>query len=254
MRICNNELRIADIQQYLDSTIRPVRHTMFETESQHHRVREKFVDGALRNKRKTPHTMNLADRITQHFREGIETKQRSLEELIDPIHEAGDMLVQCLLNEGKILSCGNGGSAGDAQHFSAELLNRFEQERPGLPAIAITTDSSTLTAIANDYDYNEIFSKQVTALGQAGDVLLAISTSGNSANVMEAITAAHYREMRVVALTGRDGGSMATALQAGDVEIRVPSGRTARIQEIHLLLIHCLCDFIDTRLFGGEHV
>ena len=162
--------------------------------------------------------------------------------------------MRCLLNNGKILSCGNGGSAGDSQHFSAELLNRFEKERPGLPAVALTTDSSTLTAIANDYDYKEIFSKQVTALGQAGDVLLAISTSGNSGNVMEAIKAGQEREMSIVALTGKDGGSMASLMTDRDIEIRVPSDRTARIQEVHLVIIHCLCDFIDTQLFGGDDV
>ena len=165
---------------------------------------------------------------------------------------AGEVMVGSLLNDGKILSCGNGGSAGDAQHFSAELLNRFEKERPGLPAIAITTDSSTLTAIANDYSYNEIFSKQVSALGQSNDVLLAISTSGNSANVMEAMKAAHERDMKIVALTGRDGGAMADLLSAEDIEIRVPADRTARIQEVHLVVIHCLCDYIDTKLFGGD--
>ena len=161
-------------------------------------------------------------------------------------------MVKALLNDKKILCCGNGGSAGDAQHFSAELLNRFEQERPPLPAIAITTDSSTLTAIANDYDFNEVFSKQVMALGQAGDVLLAISTSGNSRNIMEAMKAAHERNMVIVVLSGKDGGTMAPLLKDSDVEIRVPSDRTARIQEVHLVVIHCLCDFIDTTLFGGE--
>ena len=164
---------------------------------------------------------------------------------------AGSAMVNSLLDGHKILSCGNGGSAGDAQHFSAELLNRFEQERPGLPAIAITTDTSTLTAIANDYDYNEVYSKQIYALGQKGDVLLAISTSGNSPNVLEAISAAHEREMIVVALSGKDGGQIANSLHEGDIEIRVPSDRTARIQEVHLVVIHCLCDFIDTQLFGG---
>jgi D-sedoheptulose 7-phosphate isomerase len=161
-------------------------------------------------------------------------------------------MLECLLAGGKILSCGNGGSAGDAQHFSAELLNRFEKERPGLPAIAISTDTSTLTAIANDYDFNEIFSKQVSALGNSGDVLLAISTSGNSKNVLAAIEAAHERGMKVVAMTGRDGGTIAAALGVDDTEIRVPSERTARIQEVHLVVIHCLCDLIDTHLFGGE--
>ena len=196
--------------------------------------------------------MELADRIGQHFQDSIAVKQQSLEVLIEPIHRAGEAMVNSLLNNGKILSCGNGGSAGDAQHFSAELLNRFEKERPGLPAIALTTDSSTLTAIANDYSYEEIFSKQVSALGQAGDVLLAISTSGNSANVAAAMKAAQEREMLTVVLSGNDGGTMASLLGEQDIEIRVPSKRTARIQEVHLVIIHCLCDFIDTQLFGGD--
>ncbi|HAR90679.1 MAG TPA: phosphoheptose isomerase [Gammaproteobacteria bacterium] len=196
--------------------------------------------------------MDLQDRILGHFLESIETKQKAAGDLVAVIQMAGEVMVGSLLNDGKILSCGNGGSAGDAQHFSAELLNRFEKERPGLPAIAITTDSSTLTAIANDYSYNEIFSKQVSALGQSNDVLLAISTSGNSANVMEAMKAAHERDMKIVALTGRDGGAMADLLSAEDIEIRVPADRTARIQEVHLVVIHCLCDYIDTKLFGGD--
>jgi D-sedoheptulose 7-phosphate isomerase len=196
--------------------------------------------------------MDLQDRILGHFLESIETKQKAAGDLVAVIQMAGEAMVGSLLNDGKILSCGNGGSAGDAQHFSAELLNRFEKERPGLPAIAITTDSSTLTAIANDYSYNEIFSKQISALGQSNDVLLAISTSGNSANVMEAMKAAHERDMKIVALTGRDGGAMADLLSAEDIEIRVPADRTARIQEVHLVVIHCLCDYIDTKLFGGD--
>tara|TARA_B100000795_G_C22717900_1_gene406231 strand:+ start:386 stop:979 length:594 start_codon:yes stop_codon:yes gene_type:complete len=196
--------------------------------------------------------MELADRIGQHFQDSIAVKQQSLEALIEPIHRAGESMVNSLLNNGKILSCGNGGSAGDAQHFSAELLNRFEKERPGLPAIALTTDSSTITAIANDYSYEEIFSKQVSALGQPGDVLLAISTSGNSANVAAAMKAAQEREMLTVMLSGNDGGMMAGLLGDQDIEIRVPSRRTARIQEVHLVVIHCLCDFIDTQLFGGD--
>ena len=196
--------------------------------------------------------MGLADRISQHFQDSIAVKQHSLEVLIEPIHRAGEAMVNSLLNNGKILSCGNGGSAGDAQHFSAELLNRFEKERPGLPAIALTTDSSTLTAIANDYSYEEIFSKQVSALGQAGDVLLAISTSGNSANVAAAMKAAQERKMLTVVLSGNDGGLMTGLLGNQDIEIRVPSNRTARIQEVHLVVIHCLCDFIDTQLFGGD--
>jgi len=196
--------------------------------------------------------MELADRIGQHFQDSIAVKQQSLEVLIEPIHRAGEAMVNSLLNNGKILSCGNGGSAGDAQHFSAELLNRFEKERPGLPAMALTTDSSTLTAIANDYSYEEIFSKQVSALGQASDVLLAISTSGNSANVAAAMKAAQERKMLAVVLSGNDGGLMTGLLGNQDIEIRVPSNRTARIQEVHLVVIHCLCDFIDTQLFGGD--
>ena len=196
--------------------------------------------------------MDLADQVLGHFVESIETKQQAAAELVEPIQLAGECMVRCLLQDGKILSCGNGGSAGDAQHFSAELLNRFERERPGLPALAITTDSSTMTAIANDYAYQEIFSKQVSALGQSGDVLLAISTSGNSANVLNAITAAHDRNMTVVALTGRDGGKIAAQLTDKDIEIRVPAERTARIQEVHLVVIHCLCDLIDNELFGGD--
>lgn len=161
-------------------------------------------------------------------------------------------MAQVLLAGGKILSCGNGGSAGDAQHFSSEMLNRFERERPGLPAVALSTDTSTITSIANDYEYAEIFAKQVRALGQQGDLLLAISTSGNSENVLRAIVTAHEKGMAVVALTGRDGGKLAAMLGEKDRELRVPAESTARIQEVHLLIIHCLCDFIDTRLFGGH--
>jgi D-sedoheptulose 7-phosphate isomerase len=150
------------------------------------------------------------------------------------------------------MSCGNGGSAADAQHFAAEMLNRFEMERPGLAAIALTTDSSTLTSIANDYDYNQVFSKQVRALGQTNDVLLAISTSGNSRNVMEAVAAAHERNLAVVALTGKGGGRIAPMLGEGDIHICVPATNTARIQEVHLLTLHCLCDAIDCLLLGVE--
>ncbi len=194
--------------------------------------------------------MDLLNRIKQNFQQSILTKQMAAETLAQPILLAGRLLTQCLLNGGKILSCGNGGSAGDAQHFSSEMLNRFEMERPGLPAIALTTDSSTLTSIANDYSYQQIFSKQVTALGQSGDILLAISTSGNSDNVNSAIYAAHERDMLVIALSGKEGGSMSECISDNDIEIRVPSGSTARIQEVHLLVIHCLCDLIDHQLMG----
>jgi len=194
----------------------------------------------------------MQNRIQQMFKASIETKQKSLDMLPESIEQASILMVNSLLNEGKILACGNGGSAGDSQHFSSELLNRFERERPSLPAIALTTDSSTITSIANDYSYEEIFSKQIRALGRDGDVLLAISTSGNSANVVQAIHAAHDRNMRVVALTGRDGGNIAPLLLPDDVEIRVPSNVTARVQEVHLLAIHCLCDLIDNQLFGCE--
>lgn len=196
--------------------------------------------------------MDMQSRIRQMFQASIDTKQQAMDVLVPFIEHASQLMVQSLLNDGKILACGNGGSAGDSQHFSSELLNRFERERPSLPAIALTTDSSTLTSIANDYSYNEVFSKQIRALGRPGDVLLAISTSGNSANVIQAIQAAHDREMTVVALTGRDGGGMASLLLPEDVEIRVPAKVTARIQEVHLLVIHCLCDQIDLQLFGSE--
>jgi len=160
------------------------------------------------------------------------------------------MLADCLDRGGKILSCGNGGSAADAQHFAAELLNRFEIERPPLAAVALTTDSSTLTSIANDYAYEDIFAKQVTALGKPGDILLAITTSGNSANVTQAVHAAHENQLSIVVLSGCDGGELAGALNSDDIEIRAPATRTARIQEVHLLVIHCLCDLIDHKLFG----
>ena len=194
----------------------------------------------------------MQSRIKHMFQASIETKQQALNVLPAAIENASLMMVSSLLNEGKLLACGNGGSAGDAQHFSSEMLNRFERERPSLPAIALTTDSSTITYIANDYSYEEVFSKQIRALGQEGDVLLAISTSGNSANVVQAIHAAHDRNMHVVALTGKDGGQIAPLLLPDDVEIRVPSNVTARVQEVHLLVIHSLCDLIDHQLFGSE--
>ena len=168
------------------------------------------------------------------------------------IANAASLIAASLLQEHKILSCGNGGSAADAQHFSAEMLNRFEMERPGLPAIALTTDTSTLTSIANDYQFADIFSKQIRALGQPGDVLLAISTSGTSHNIIHAIDAAHDRSMTVVALSGRDGGEVANLMRDDDIEIRVPGWSTARIQEVHLMIIHSLCDLVDRQLLGQE--
>jgi D-sedoheptulose 7-phosphate isomerase len=195
--------------------------------------------------------MDSLQRVRDHFAESIATKETAADALAESIVAAGQVMTESLLADGKILSCGNGGSAADAQHFSSELLNRFEMERPGLPAMALTTDASTVTSISNDYAFEEIFSKQVLALGRPQDVLLGISTSGNSENVIRAIEAAHERDMRVVALSGRDGGRMAGLFAEGDVEIRVPATRTARIQEVHLLVIHCLCDLIDTTLLGA---
>lgn len=196
--------------------------------------------------------MDLISRISKNFTDSAQTKLDATELLAAPIAEAIEAMVACLVNNGKILACGNGGSAGDAQHFAAELVGRFETERQELAAIALTTDSSILTAIANDYSFNKVFSKQVRALGHPDDVLLAISTSGNSANVIEAIRAAHDNNMRIVALTGRDGGEIGRMLREGDCHICVPSERTARIQETHLLVIHCLCDGIDCLLLGIE--
>jgi|TARA_B100000745_G_scaffold123670_2_gene80344 DnaA initiator-associating protein len=196
--------------------------------------------------------MDMLERIKSNFTASIQTKIAAADALPEQVKKAGDMMVAALLEGHKVLSCGNGGSAGDSQHFSSELLNRFERERPSLPAIALTTDTSTLTSIANDYSYNEIFAKQVRALGQPGDILLAISTSGNSRNVINAMEAALSRDMTIVTLSGKDGGEMAGLLGANDCEIRVPSDVTARIQEVHLLIIHCLCDYIDETLFGDN--
>lgn len=206
---------------------------------------------SARNEAKAENNV-LYDRISRQFKESAELKRRSLDALATPIALAIDLMVKCLLANGRILACGNGGSAADSQHFAAELINRFERERPGLAAIALTTDSSTLTSIANDYDYEQIFSRQVSAIGSPGDVLLAISTSGASKNVLRAIRAAHDREMRVVALTGRGGGDIGEALAAGDAHLCVPHAQTARIQEVHLLVLHCLCDGIDFLLLGAD--
>jgi phosphoheptose isomerase len=192
----------------------------------------------------------MKERVDQHFIDSIATKEAS-RRLAPDIARAGELLAGCLRQGGKVLSCGNGGSAADAQHFSSELLGRFETERSSLPAVALTTDTSTLTAVGNDYGYDSVFSRQVTGLGRRGDALLAISTSGNSENVIAAVAAAQAKGMAVIALTGRDGGRMAGALTSSDIEIRVPSSRTIRIQEVHLLIIHSLCDVIDQVLAAG---
>ncbi len=196
--------------------------------------------------------MDLTDRISQHFKESAQTKLDAVELLAAPIAEGIEAMVGSLLNNGKILACGNGGSAADAQHLAAELVGRFEVERHELAAIALSTDTSVISAIANDYGYKAVFAKQARALGQPGDVLVAISTSGNSPNVIEAINAAHENDLRVVALTGKGGGAIGEILRDSDVHICVPAERTARIQETHLLIIHCLCDGIDCLLMGVE--
>ena len=189
-----------------------------------------------------------AARVKEEFAESLAANRRAAGVLAEPIAEAAALMLECLRAGGKILSCGNGGSAADAQHFASELINRFETERSSLPAVALTTDSSTLTSIANDRRYEEIFSRQISGLGKPGDVLLAVSTSGESANIVEAVRAAHRSEMRVVALTGRDGGALSGVLKKSDIELKVPHTRTARIQEIHLLAIHCLCRLLDDAL------
>jgi D-sedoheptulose 7-phosphate isomerase len=191
-------------------------------------------------------------RILAHFQESADLKMKSAAALSQPISQAIELMFGALSNGNKILACGNGGSAADCQHFAAELVGRFERERFPLPAISLTTDTSIMTAVANDYSFKDVFAKQVQAFGQAGDVLLAISTSGNSANVLAAVEAALEREMRIVALTGKDGGAMAKMLTDADVHINVPHSRTARIQEVHLTTIHCICDGIDVALFGGD--
>jgi D-sedoheptulose 7-phosphate isomerase len=194
----------------------------------------------------------MTQRILAHFQESAELKIQAAAELAYPIEQAVELLFATLSNGNKILACGNGGSAADCQHFSAQLVGRFERERLPLPVMALTTDTSILTAISNDFSYQEIFSKQVQAFGQPGDVLLALSTSGNSANVIAAVEAALERDMRVVALTGKGGGTIAGLVTDADVHICVPHHRTARIKEVHLLTLHCLCDGIDVALFGGD--
>jgi D-sedoheptulose 7-phosphate isomerase len=194
----------------------------------------------------------LLERVAAHFAESVRLKQQAAEVLGAPIAKAGRILAESLKSGGKVMACGNGGSAADAQHFAAELVNRFESERPPLAGVALTTDSSNLTSIANDYAWEQVFSKQVRALGRRGDVLLAISTSGNSKNVLEALPVAHELGVRVIALTGNGGGKMAAELRPDDAHICVPHKTTARIQEVHLLVLHCLCDAIDFQLFGPK--
>jgi D-sedoheptulose 7-phosphate isomerase len=194
--------------------------------------------------------MNLSQRIQNQFAESIATKEKALAAMAVPIEAAVRAMATSLAAGGKVMACGNGGSAADSQHFAAELLNRFEKERPPLAAVALTTDTSTLTSIANDYAYDQVFAKQVAGLGRAGDILLAISTSGNSPNVAEAIKVAHARGIRVVALTGKGGGTIGKQLKSDDIHLCVPADRTARIQEVHLLTLHCLCDGIDALILG----
>lgn len=196
--------------------------------------------------------MDFQDRIRHIFADSIQTTREALDVLVEPISHAADMVTAALLADRKVLSCGNGGSAAEAQRFAAEMINHFEIERPGLPAIALTSNSSTLTSIANDYAYTEVFARQISALGQEGDVLLAITTSGESGNMLAAVRMAMQRGMRIIALTGRDGGELVRRLNEDAVAIVVPSASTARIQELHLLVIHCLCDLIDRQLLGQE--
>jgi D-sedoheptulose 7-phosphate isomerase len=194
----------------------------------------------------------LQSRVAAQFAESANLKLSAAQPLSAPVVRAGVLLAEALRKGGKVLACGNGGSASDSQHFAAELINRFEMERAPLAALALTTDTSNLTSIANDYAYEQVFAKQLKALGRRGDVLLALSTSGNSANVLEAIRTAHGLGVAVIGLTGNGGGKMAALLGADDVHICVPHKRTARIQEVHLLVLHCLCDAIDYQLFGAK--
>ncbi|HBF09046.1 MAG TPA: phosphoheptose isomerase [Gammaproteobacteria bacterium] len=196
-------------------------------------------------------TTDSLSHIHSLFDASINAKLAAKEDLPRLVIEAGDLLTQTLLQEGKILTCGNGGSSGDAQHFSSEMLNRFERERPSLPAISLVSDTATITSIANDYSYSEVFSKQIRAIGHPNDVLMVFTTSGRSSNIVQAIQAAHDRQMHVIAFTGKDGGDVQRLIHGQDIELRVPDNSTARIQEVHLLLIHCLCDYIDRQLFGG---
>ncbi|MFT5658187.1 MAG: D-sedoheptulose 7-phosphate isomerase [Gammaproteobacteria bacterium] len=193
---------------------------------------------------------DIKNQIQHAFQASIETKQQSEMALSESIELASSILNQTLISGNKVMSCGNGGSANDAQHFASKLLNRYDRDRPGLPGIALTADCSTLTSIANDYDYRQIFSKQISALGQPGDLLLAITTSGQSPNIIEAIQTANESDIPVIALTGKGGGMISEVLNSSSVEIRVPSDVTARIQEVHRLVIHILCELLDFQLLG----
>ncbi len=196
---------------------------------------------------------SIVDRIRSGFTDSIQTKINAADSIINIVAEASEEIVQALLEGHKVLTCGNGGSACDAMHFSSEMLNRYKHERPALPAIALTADMPTITSIANDYHYADVFAKQIRAIGQQGDILLAFTTSGNSANIINAIKAAHDKNMNVIAMTGCDGGKIPDYMLEKDIEVRVPAYETARIQETHLLIIHCICDIVDFRLFGhGE--
>jgi D-sedoheptulose 7-phosphate isomerase len=194
--------------------------------------------------------MSPQDLITEQFLLSMQTKQDTLEQLSEQMIAASELLIRCLLSGNKILCCGNGGSASDAQHFSSEMLNRYEMNRPALPAIALTTDTATITSIANDSTFSQIFARQIKALGKANDILLVYTTSGNSENIIEAVQTAQQRDLSVIAFSGKDGGNLSEQLSDDDIELRVPSESTQRIQETHLLMTHCMCHLIDSQLFG----
>ena len=196
-------------------------------------------------------TMDQLQRTKEYLNESVQLILETSEQIAPAIVSASEMITDCLLSENKVLSCGNGGSAASALHFSSVMLNRLEFERPGLPAICLASDTATLTSIANDYQYADIFSKQIRAIGQPGDVLMAITTSGDAHNIIHAIDAAHDRKMNIIALTGREGGQITDLITEADLEIRVPNWSMARIQELHIIIIHSICDLIDRHLLGA---